>query len=295
MSLAALLPRVRRGTDLRLLVRPLLDDSRWERLDARALDPDGSGGVLSAGSWPAARGLPWITLEARDAGHAARMVARACAAAGRPAGILCLDAAHRRLAIAAATPEAPGVVIAMDRPDPLALAVLDRLPALRGADALAALARLADAMEMEPLGTRFFRQFRRVFARFTEALPPGPPAADRHALALLQLTRVLFLYFVQSKGWLDGRSDFLARAVDDCLERRRPLHPGVLRTRVRKRLRSGPSDLSVQRTRLGDPVCANRGMRIRVHGRSGPAAGRRQLRRVTPPPQRIAFPAHLMK
>jgi len=229
MSLAALLPRVRRGTDLRLLVRPLLDDSRWERLDARALDPDGSGGVLSAGSWPAARGLPWITLEARDAGHAARMVARACAAAGRPAGILCLDAAHRRLAIAAATPEAPGVVIAMDRPDPLALAVLDRLPALRGADALAALARLADAMEMEPLGTRFFRQFRRVFARFTEALPPGPPAADRHALALLQLTRVLFLYFVQSKGWLDGRGDFLARAVDDGLARGRRLHRDLLR------------------------------------------------------------------
>ena len=35
---------------------------------------------------------------------------------------------------------------------------------------------------------------------------PGPlPAEDRHALALLQLTRVLFLYFVQAKGWLVGQ------------------------------------------------------------------------------------------
>ena len=40
---------------------------------------------------------------------------------------------------------------------------------------------------------------------------------------------MLFLYFVQSKGWLDGRGDFIARAVDDCLGRRRPLHRDLLR------------------------------------------------------------------
>ncbi|MFL5505482.1 MAG: hypothetical protein ACJ8AU_01255, partial [Gemmatimonadales bacterium] len=179
MSLAALLPRVRRALDLRLLVRPLLHDTRWERLDAGTLDPDGSAGVVSGGAWQSQHGLPWITLEARDAGHAARLVARACAAAGRPAGILCLDVARRRLAIVAATPEAPGLTIALERPDAVALAVLERLPALRDADALDALARLADAVAIEPLGTRFFRQFRRVFTRFTEALPPGPSAADR--------------------------------------------------------------------------------------------------------------------
>jgi len=229
MSLAALLPRVRRAPDLRLLVRPLLHDTRWERLDAGTLDPDGSAGVVSGGAWQSRHGLPWITLEARDAGHAARLVARACAAAGRPAGILCLDVARRRLAIVAATAEAPGLTIALERPDAVALAVLERLPALRDADALDALARLADAVAIEPLGTRFFRQFRRVFTRFAEALPPGPSAADRHALALLQLTRVLFLYFVQSKGWLDGRTDFLARAVDDGLTRGRRLHRDLLR------------------------------------------------------------------
>jgi hypothetical protein len=229
MSLAALLLRLRRAPDLRLLVRPLLHDTRWERLDAEALDPDGSAGVVSGGAWQARFGLPWITLEARDAGHAARLVARACAAAGRPAGILCLDVARRRLAIVAATPDAPGLTIALERPDPVALAVLERLPALRDADALEALARLADAVSIEPVGTRFFRQFRRVFLRFMDALPSGPSTADRHALALLQLTRVLFLYFVQSKGWLDGRIDFLARAVDDGLTRGRRLHRDLLR------------------------------------------------------------------
>ena len=42
-----------------------------------------------------------------------------------------------------------------------------------------------------------------------------PPTAlrpdDRRNLALLQLTRVLFLYFIQAKGWLAGRTRFLGR------------------------------------------------------------------------------------
>ena len=59
---------------------------------------------------------------------------------------------------------------------------------------------------------------------------PGPlPAEDRHALALLQLTRVLFLYFVQAKGWLSGNGRFLAEAVDRCLSRGRRVHRDLLR------------------------------------------------------------------
>ncbi|MGH7338604.1 MAG: N-6 DNA methylase, partial [Myxococcota bacterium] len=62
----------------------------------------------------------------------------------------------------------------------------------------------------------------------TAALPGPQPEVERHTLALLQLTRVLVLYFVQSKGWLDGRTDFLARSVDDCLRQRRHLHRDLL-------------------------------------------------------------------
>jgi hypothetical protein len=54
-------------------------------------------------------------------------------------------------------------------------------------------------------------------------------AEDRHGLALLQLTRVLFLYFVQSKGWLGGREHFLAEEVDGCLRRKRRIHRDLLR------------------------------------------------------------------
>ena len=58
----------------------------------------------------------------------------------------------------------------------------------------------AHALGAEAVGSRFFRSFQRTLDTMTLALPRACPAADRHALALLQLTRVLFLYFVQSKG-----------------------------------------------------------------------------------------------
>jgi hypothetical protein len=52
---------------------------------------------------------------------------------------------------------------------------------------------------------------------------------DRHGLALLQLTRVLFLYFVQTKGWLAGRDRFMAQEIDRCLRQRRRIHRDLLR------------------------------------------------------------------
>ena len=52
---------------------------------------------------------------------------------------------------------------------------------------------------------------------------------DRHGLALLQLTRILFLYFIQTKGWLAGRERFLAEEVERCLAHRRRIHRDLLR------------------------------------------------------------------
>ena len=177
----------------------------------------------------AQRTLPWITLSAREGRLAARAVARARAALGRPAAIACLDAARRRLVLSIAINHPPVLELSLDHPDPAAVAALERIASLRDLPPLEAAARLAELLAIEPLGTRFFRQFRSTFEQFREAIPGEPSPADRNSLALLQLTRVLFLYFVQSKGWLDGRSDFIARGVDDCLGRRRPLHRDLLR------------------------------------------------------------------
>ena len=111
-----------------------------------------------------------------------------------------------------------------------AVAALERIASLRDLPPLEAAARLAELLAIEPLGAQVLPPVPRTPSSASGSpCPSVHPAADRGALALLQLTRVLFLYFVQSKGWLDGRRDFLARAVDDCLVRRRPLHRDLLR------------------------------------------------------------------
>ena len=78
------------------------------------------------------------------------------------------------------------------------------------------------------------------------AFPTALPRRNRHALGLVALTRVLVLYFVQSRGWLDGRERFLREELDRCLAGRQPvekrlLHPlffGTLNRPVSERSRA---------------------------------------------------------
>ncbi|HEX7918473.1 MAG TPA: N-6 DNA methylase, partial [Gemmatimonadales bacterium] len=89
--------------------------------------------------------------------------------------------------------------------------------------------RIGDRLGGERVDARFFSAFREARDRLAAEGPTKASTADRSALALLQLTRVLFLYFIQQKGWLDGRPDFLARAVDAELARRRSVAGHLLR------------------------------------------------------------------
>lgn len=229
MPIATLLPQVTSWSGLQRLFAALEVRGTWHPLDPAGFETTTAAQVLRMATLDAQRTLPWITLSARDGRVAGRAVARARAALGRPAGIVCLDAARRRLVLTVAIDHPPLLELSLDQPDPAAVAALERIAALRDLPPLEAAARLAELLSIEPLGSRFFRQFRHTFEGFRTVLPAGPSSGEKDALALLQLTRVLFLYFVQSKGWLDGRPDFLARAVDDCLMRRRPLHRDLLR------------------------------------------------------------------
>ena len=118
----------------------------------------------------------------------------------------------------------------LDSPGPVALAALRRLRSASGTCATAFAARAAAILASQDAGREFFCQFRATLDTFAGAIAANErlPDRDRRTLALVQLTRVLFLYFVQSKGWLDGREDYLARAVDDCLARRRGLQRHLL-------------------------------------------------------------------
>jgi hypothetical protein len=173
--------------------------------------------------------FPWLAVEGAQAERTARRLARRLASRGRSAGVLALDGVQRRLGIAVAFAGTPSLEVDLDRPSPEALASLARLAGPESSGALGYAARAAEALSGEAVGRRFFRQFKRTLDSMAAALPRRLRAEERRSLALLQLTRVLFLYFIQAKGWLDGREHFMAEGVDACLARKRRIHRDLLR------------------------------------------------------------------
>ncbi|MCU1348874.1 MAG: hypothetical protein JWO56_1904, partial [Acidobacteria bacterium] len=110
---------------------------------------------------------------------------------------------------------------------------LDRLNLLAagGVDSLA-LPRIYDrALDREGIGRRFFERFRDAVQDVSAALVDSCPkemTRDRDAQALLVLSRLLFLSFVQEKGWLNGERRFLIDRFDQARREGRPLFAGVL-------------------------------------------------------------------
>jgi hypothetical protein len=113
------------------------------------------------------------------------------------------------------------LVLALDAVSGSALAALERCTPLPGESALALSMRAGDALASEGVTTRFFQAFRSVLERLTDRLQAPRSREERHALALTALTRVLFLYFVQAKGWLDDDRRYLAHRLDAALAARR--------------------------------------------------------------------------
>jgi hypothetical protein len=174
--------------------------------------------------------------------------------------VLAFDGQGRRLGIAVAFAGTPGIEVDLDRPGPEALAGLARLAGNGEGGALAYAARAADALSGEAVGRRFFREFKATLDAMAASLPGPMRGDDRQSLALLQLTRVLFLYFVQAKGWLGGRQRFIAEAVDTCLARKRRIHRDLLRPLFFGTLNRAPAERSRGARRFGAIPFLNGGL-----------------------------------
>ena len=176
------------------------------------------------------QGFEWLACETgQGAGGVAAQLARRLERAGRLAGVFALDPDSRVLAVSVSMAPRPVLVTSLDRPTPLTLRSLERLGGASEGGAIGAAAHVARALDTEAVGRRFFAAFRRALDRMSAAFPERIPADDRHALSLLQLTRILFLYFVQAKGWLDGNPHFLREQVDRTLADRRDIQGDLLR------------------------------------------------------------------
>ena len=219
MSLAAVLRLTAGLSDLPRLVAELGHEPLWEEL------PPWPDACRAATVGRHGRFL-WIGVESsRPVQEVTRRIARRFLNNGCAAGVIVVYPAARELGIAAGLGEPSVLRVALDEPAAISLAALRRLSGIAVRSATAFAVRAGDVLDGRGIGHEFFRRFRSLVDAAAGAVH-GRQLRDvghRRSLALLQLTRVLFLYFVQSKGWLDGRPDFLVRAVDGCLARRRAL------------------------------------------------------------------------
>ena len=115
--------------------------------------------------------------------------------------------------------------------------------AAAGADDLLTHARWLEVLGRDALTRRFYRELEASVGSLGGSLPAVVPAEDRRTLALHASSRLLFLAFLEAKGWLDDDRGFLARVHADTLlgggaVHRRMLDPlffGTLNARVAAR------------------------------------------------------------
>jgi hypothetical protein len=164
------------------------------------------------------------------AGPATGACARRLARRGKPSIVLARHPAGRTTLLAVAI--APVRVIAVSDPltEALPLQRLARAARANRGTVLEHAIALAQALDIDAAGRRTFRILHRLIDRAVEALPRSIAVDDRHTWALAQITRLLFLRFVEAEGWLDNNTRFLAESFDRCLIARRDptrhlLHP----------------------------------------------------------------------
>lgn len=113
--------------------------------------------------------------------------------------------------------------VAMLRGDVMALPFRRLARAVRAASvtSLEQAVAFAEALDVDAEGRRTFRLLHGLIRAGVEMLPRSVRLEDRHAWTLAQLTRLLFLRFVESEGWLDGNPRFLLDGFDRCAAARR--------------------------------------------------------------------------
>jgi len=103
--------------------------------------------------------------------------------------------------------------------------------------------RWLDILGREAITRRFFRILEKTVAELADSADTRVSRAERHELALLYVSRLIFLSFLEMKGWLNGDFGFLSNGYAECIAsggsyQRKVLEPlffGTLNTALRAR------------------------------------------------------------
>lgn len=158
------------------------------------------------------------------------------ASAGDRAAIVCWSATGSR-------PRLVSLVCNRDRLFVSDAETLCALSAATGESELLIYARWLDILGRESITRKFFRALEATVELMAASLGSGVAPAERRELALVYLSRLIFLSFLETKGWLDGDFGFLENGFARCMTegggyQRRILEPlffGTLNTRARSR------------------------------------------------------------
>jgi hypothetical protein len=74
--------------------------------------------------------------------------------------------------------------------------------------------RARAGFDVEPMTKRFYERFKQEHALFFKFVKGITEAADREWYASVMLNRLMFVYFIQRKGFLDGDSDYLRNRLN---------------------------------------------------------------------------------
>lgn len=134
------------------------------------------------------------------------------------------------------------------------------MASIRDGEDLSRHARWLEILGREALSLRFYRLLEALVAQMAAGAAGDAPPAVRRELALLCASRLLFLAFLQAKGWLDGDRDFLARLYADAMLAGGSCHARVLKPLFFGTLNTPPPRRAAAARRFGRVPFLNGGL-----------------------------------
>lgn len=127
-----------------------------------------------------------------------------------------------------------------------------------------------DTLGRDALTRRFYRTLEQVVANLADSADVSRSArrvsiTERAELALLYVSRLLFLSFLQTKGWLDHDRRFLANSFSRCMERGGRYHRKVLLPLFFGTLNTPPRARAAAARAFGRIPFLNGGLFARTH------------------------------